>query len=477
MPKTKKRIKTITEKLKELRHKLSKNELKEIRNHLYNIENKKELLELETTKEYLDELDKKILKLDDDDDFEFIGIENVQDLFEILNYKLTDNNYNNYIEYESNGDNTSTIEEYLALIEPYLRELINDYKRKGEWKIQLTAQIKFISLRPDSNETPVMYTRSNNEEFMNGSDTDEIIKELFKSILQRYQENLQEKMRGSDFAFDGDNVLYYDFNKISISRGGSYIDSPKWLKNKKSTINPKNNDYKCFQYAVTLALNLDKINNHPKRISKIKPFIEEYNWKDIDFPSTNKHWKKFELNNEIALNILYVPHNTKKIEIAYKSKHNLTREKQVILLMISNGDNWHYLTVKNLSRLLRGITSNHDGDFYCLNCFHSYRTKNKLEAHEKIRENRDYCHVEMPTKDNNTIKYNQGEKSIKLPFVVNADLECLLEKMSTCYNNPEKSSTTKINKHTPSGYSIFTHCSFHKSKNKLNHYRGEDCMT
>ena len=256
--------------------------------------------------------------------------------------------------------------------------------------------------------------------------------------------------------------MYYDFNKISISRGGSYIDSPKWLKNKKSIIDPKNNDYKCFQYAVTLALNIDKINKNSQRISKIKPFTEEYNWKDIDFPSTRKDWEKFELNNEVALNILYVPHNTKKIEIAYNSKHNLTPEKRVILLMISNGENWHYLTVKNLSRLLRGITSNHDGDFYCLNCFHSNRTKNKLETHEKICENRDYCHVEMPTNDNNTIKYNQGEKFIKLPFVVYADLECLLEKMSTCYNNPEESSTTKKNKHTPSGYSMFTHCSFHK---------------
>ena len=232
----------------------------------------------------------------------------------------------------------------------------------------------------------------------------------------------------------------------------------------------------CFQYAVTLQLNLDKINDHPERISKIKPFIEQYNWKNIDFPSTSKDWKKFELNNEIALNILHVPHNTKKIEVAYKSKYNLTREKQVTLLMISNGENWHYLTVRNLSRLLRGITSNHVGDFYCLNCFHLYRTKNKLEAHKKIYENRDYCHVEMPTKDNNTIKYNQGEKSIKLLFVVYADLECLVEKMSTCYYNPEKSSTTKINKHTPSGYSLFTHCSFDKTKNKLDYYRGEDCM-
>ena len=191
----------------------------------------------------------------------------------------------------------------------------------------------------------------------------------------------------------------------------------------------------------------------------------------------SKDWKIFELNNnEIALNILYVPHNTKKINIAHKSKHNLTREKQVILLMISNGEKWHYLTVKNLSGLLRRITSNHKEHFYCLNCFHAYSTKNKLETNKKICENHDYCHVEMPIKENNTIKYNHGEKSMKFPFVIYADLECLLEKISTCMNNPNKSSTTKINKHTPSGYSIFTHCSFDESKNKLDYYRGDDCI-
>ena len=222
---------------------------------------------------------------------------------------------NNYIQYESKGDKILTLKKYLALIEQYLRKLINYYKNKGEWKLQLIAEISFISLKPGSDELRVMHIRSNNEEFMNDSDTDEIIKGLFESFLQKYEENLQERMKGSDFEFDGIDFLYYDFNKISISRGGSYIDSPKWLKNKKSTISPKYNDYKCFQYAVTLALNLDKIKKDPQRISKIKPFIEQYDWKDIDFPSTSKDWKKFELNNEIALNILYVPHNTKKCKL------------------------------------------------------------------------------------------------------------------------------------------------------------------
>ena len=136
--------------------------------------------------------------------------------------------------------------------------------------------------------------------------------------------------------------------------------------------------------------------------------------------------------------------------------------------MITDGEKWHYLTVKNLSGLLRGITSNYVGDFYCLNCFCTYSTKNKLEAHKKYVK----IMIIVNNIDNNTIKYNQGEKSIKLPFVVYADLECLLEKISTCQSNPRESSTTEINKHAPSGYSLFTHCSFDKTKNKLDNYRG-----
>ena len=133
-----------------------------------------------------------------------------------------------------------------------------------------------------------MHTRSDNIETMIGDDNDDIIEELFKSFLQKYEESLQNKMKGWDFEFDGVNFLYYDFNKISLNRGRSYIDSPKWLKGKKSAINPINNDDKCFQYVVTLALNLDKIRKNPQTISKIKPFIDQYNWKDIDFPSTSK---------------------------------------------------------------------------------------------------------------------------------------------------------------------------------------------
>ena len=132
--------------------------------------------------------------------------------------------------------------EYLNLIKPYLEDLINDKKNKGEWKLQLTAQISFVSLKPGSDETRLTHTRSVTMEFMSGSKTEEIIESLYRSLLLNYYDNLQEKMRGSDFVFNGINNFYYDFNRVSISKGGSYIESPKWLKNKKSTVNQKNND-------------------------------------------------------------------------------------------------------------------------------------------------------------------------------------------------------------------------------------------
>ena len=162
-----------------------------------------------------------------------------------------------------------------------------------------------------------------------------------------------------------------------------------------------------------------------------------------------------------------MPNNTEKIRHAYKSKYNLNRENQVILLMITDGKKWRYLAVKSLYALFRGVTGNNNGDFYCLDCFQSYTTENKLKKHKKVCENHDYCYVEMPEEGNKILKYNQGEKSGKVPLIFYADLESLLEIMNTCYNNPEKSSTTKTNNHVPFGYSFFTHCSFDTTKNKL----------
>ena len=112
--------------------------------------------------------------------------------------------------------------------------------------------------------------------------------------------------------------------------------------------------------------------------------------------------------------------------------------------MITNGTTtWHYLAVKRILGLLRGITRKHDGDFYCLNCFHSYTREKKLRNHKQICENNDFCYPKMSDEDNKILKYISGEKLLRVPFIISADLKCLLKKINTCMNNPEKSYTEK----------------------------------
>ena len=117
---------------------------------------------------------------------------------------------------------------------------------------------------------------------MIGIETDDIINELINTFTKRYQERLETKMRGSSVTFDHIDLLEYHLHKISLNRGSSSIESPEWIKNKGVTINPKNTkDNNCFQYAIIAALNHKNIDHHPERISKLKPLINNCNWKDI----------------------------------------------------------------------------------------------------------------------------------------------------------------------------------------------------
>ena len=144
--------------------------------------------------------------------------------------------------------------------------------------------------------------------------------------------------------------------------------------------------------------------------------------------------------------------------------------------MITDSKKWHYLAIKSIPILLRGITSKNNGDFYCLNCFSSFRTKSVLKSNGNVCKDNDYCYLEMPNGENNILKYNLGEKSMEIPLIIYGDFESISKEISTCDNDPKRSSTNKISKHIPSGFSLFTYCSFDKTKNKLSYYRDKDCM-
>ena len=154
---------------------------------------------------------------------------------------------------------------------------------------------------------------------------------------------------------EANNCYYFAVKNVSE------INSLWWLKGKKEAIIKNGNS---FQNALDEALNYQNIKTNPEKISKLKPYINMYNWEGIDFPAGPKDWKKIEKNNRtITLNVLYIPRNTKIISVAYRSEYNNKREKQVILLMITTGKKSHYLAVTNLSALLQGNSSNHKEDF------------------------------------------------------------------------------------------------------------------
>ena len=132
-----------------------------------------------------------------------------------------------------------SVEECLYKIRLYLRDIINDLKQSDTWKNQLTITINFISSKNDKDEECVMHSKSDNIEIMISDEADEVIKKLFDSLKNKYQNNIQS-IRGSGFAFDYVQLLHYKCLRINFNRGGPNIDSPDWIKNKKAIINPIN---------------------------------------------------------------------------------------------------------------------------------------------------------------------------------------------------------------------------------------------
>ena len=255
-------------------------------------------------------------------------------------------------EYEILGNrNIMTIKEYLTTIYLPLTKLIDKKQQstKDEQKIQLKLMVVFTKVN-NPLDRYFEYIDSDSNILRRGDDTTEFINKLFNSVLENYEKKANA-LKGSNLVFDGIDLTLVQFIKIKLKKGGSYIPTPDWISVKKVTINPKNiNDDCCFAYSIVASIHNNEIDHHPDRIAKLTPFIDRHNWNDINFPTEQKDWDKFERNNKnVALNILSAHSTKKKLHIIRTSKHNNTREHKVILLMITDkNNNWHYVCVKSL---------------------------------------------------------------------------------------------------------------------------------
>ena len=225
-----------------------------------------------------------------------------------------------------------TISKRILKIKPYLRDMIINLQKSDKWKIQLTIAMNFISSK-DVNEEHVMHLKSDNIEFTLYDNANGVFNKLFESLLSRCQIGLETSMRGGDFIFDSVQLLYYKCQKINFKRGGSYIDSPDRIKKKKATIYLKNTDDKCFQYAVTVAVNFGEIKWNPERGSNIKSFINKYNCKGINYPTKIDDLKTSAKKIQQLLLIFCILQKKKYVQLIFQ---NITSEKHIIFLMIPN---------------------------------------------------------------------------------------------------------------------------------------------
>ena len=195
----------------------------------------------------------------------------------------------------------------------------------------------------DTGETRTIYVWSNNESIMWGSDAGDIIREVFRSFLHNYQEELKI-IKGSDFVFESVELMDYKLHRVRLRRGGSYIKSPEWLLHKGATINPKNeNDDECLRWSTISALNYNEIMK-----KEFENIFKKIKYEDKDFSSHQIDWENFEQNNEsVALNVLFSSQDSEEITLIYKSEHNYKRENNALLLMINDNEKYYCFVVKS----------------------------------------------------------------------------------------------------------------------------------
>ena len=344
--------------------------------------------------------------------------------------------------------------------------MLIDENKAYEQKIQI--DIGFNMIHISNNRRITHFSRSDNEICRPSSNTNKLLRQSLTSLYERYQNYLELSRKNSSFVYESVEECNIDFHKIDLRRGASFIDPPEWLKSKKATINPQNNDVYFFMYAVTLALFNKEFGKNPGRSSQnLRLYSDIFHWYGINFPTSYKDYETFErLNSDVVLNILYIPFEEENVLPEYISNRNFDKKDQAILLKISDGKGkWHFLALpsvldedgvkrpyKSLSRLMEGISSNSHGDFYCLGCFSFFRTKSTLRNHVDLCKNNKFAKIELPEESSNFKTYKPGAKSLKMETVVYADFESILVPYSTCDKKHE--TCKKVNKQVPCGYSI-----------------------
>ena len=411
----------------------------------------------------------------------YFGLKRISDLFELeededfTSILMTQSFNGKFKEYEISGSTkVITLEEYLDKIKPSLKRQLEELQKSAssEQKVLLKCILVFKKINNEF-ERFIKYYDSDGIIMRHGSDVDKVINDLYVSLLKSYEKE-SNQLRGSNFIFSSVDLTYLQVVKSKLKRVGTYVKTPEWIFNKNAIINPCNlDDNYSFAWAIIISMHYDEIGRNHNRMSKLKRYVNNYNWNDINFPTDKRDRDRFEKNNSnIALNIFSAHETDKQLDNIRVSKFNRTRPHKVVLLVITDGEKWHFTSVRNETRLFRGVFSKHHNDYYCFKCRQSYRTDNALKR--LCLSNKD-CHVKLPFKNKRIVKYEKDLRSTKSSHVIYLNYESSLKDLKDKTNiNENESYQIKSNLHVPCGYGI--HFVRDYDEKLLTHYRGTDCM-
>ena len=280
-----------------------------------------------------------------------------------------------------------------------------------------------------------------------GSDLDQIVDGMIDNM--KFQIENPALLNGR-FRFD--EVLFLDikFHWLNLTRGSSYLPLPDWIEKKKAVINPNNDDNECFKWAVIATLEFPNIKSHPERISNLTKFSNNYDWSGLEFPVSTKDIGLFEINNDVSINVLAV--EGREIYIHRKSGRV---GREINLLFIHEDGINHYTAIKSLSRLLSSKNSNTKRKQHlCTNCLQGFTRELSRDQHQVYCEDNETVRVKMP-REGSTVGFCDGQNQFKVPFIMYADFESILEPIESPNPDPNQPYSQNVNQHVSSGWCVY----------------------
>ena len=363
-----------------------------------------------------------------------------------------------YRSYRINGRPKMDVDTFFNRIRKGLIELIErELKTRTSARIQTTVWIRFVRDDEEGQERVELAFNSLMMSVYRGSDLDQIVDGMIANMKFQIE---NPALLNSRFVFDEFLYLDVNFHQLNLTRGSSYLPLPDWLARKKAIINPHNNDEECFKWVVITAENVGM--KDPQRVSNLRKFTDNYDWSGLKFPVSTKDIGVFETNDNVSVNVLDV--EDRDIYIHRKGQR---MGREINLLMISEDGINHYTAIKSFSRLLRSSNTKHKcKQHLCMNCLQGFRQESSRDQHQVYCEDNETVRVEMP-KQGSTIEFKDGQNQFKVPFIMYADFESILEPIESPNPNPNQPYTNEVNQHISSGWCVYSKLAYGEVEDPL----------